>query len=262
MNNVVGHFLILAGAGIAACTLSLFFGRPEQRASPDRAAAAVVVTLPQRATEPVARAPVGEPSRPVSPPGDRVALTRELQRELRRVGCYEGEISGVWSPSSRMAMKTFTDQVNARLPIDQPDHILLKLVQNHKDKACGKPCPAGQAAARDGRCLPSEILASAAKKPEPTEAMASPPPPADARGEPQPATPADRPRVATVVPQPDSTAPPNERPRGSPRADAPVPPLGVYERRPRQRAQSRPPKIVRSLIRSVQRTLAPLGLPY
>ena len=164
MNNVVGHFIILAGAGIAACALSLAFGRPDQAASPDEAA--VVVVLPQRAGEPT-RAPVAEPSRPVPLPGDRVALTRELQRELKRVGCYEGEISGVWTPSSRMAMKGFTDRVNARLPIDQPDYILLKLVQNQNDKVCGKPCPAGLAAAQDGRCVSEATLADAAKKAEP-----------------------------------------------------------------------------------------------
>ena len=60
MNNVVGHFIILAGAGIAACALSLAFGRPDQAASPDEAA--VVVVLPQRAGEP-----------------ERVRLSRNLQ---------------------------------------------------------------------------------------------------------------------------------------------------------------------------------------
>ena len=186
---------------------------------------------------------------------------------MKRVGCYEGEISGVWTPSSRMAMKGFTDRVNARLPIDQPDYILLKLVQNQKDKVCGKPCPAGLATAQDGRCVSEATLADAAKKPEPTTrpepivAKASPPP-ADAKTEREPAVSPDRPRVASVMPKPDAPPPPGERPRGPPRADAPVPPDGVYERRPRHRAQSRPPKIVRTLMRSVQRTLAPLGFPY
>jgi hypothetical protein len=264
MNNVVGHFIILAGAGIAACALSFAFGRPDQAASPDEAA--VVVVLPQRAGEP-ARTPVAEPSRSVHLPGDRVALTRELQRELKRVGCYEGEISGFWTPSSRMAMKGFTDRVNARLPIDQPDYILLKLVQSQNDKVCGKPCPTGLAAAQDGRCVSEATLADAAKKaepttrPEPIVAKASPPP-AVAKTEREPAVSPDRPRVASVIPKPDAPPPPDERPRGPPRADAPVPPDGVYERRPRHRAQSRPPKIVRTLIRSVQRTLAPLGFPY
>jgi len=61
MNNVVGHFIILAGAGIAACALSFAFGRPDQAASPDEAA--VVVVLPQRAGEPT-RAPAAASGSP------------------------------------------------------------------------------------------------------------------------------------------------------------------------------------------------------
>ena len=53
------------------------------------------------------------------------------------MGCYGGDINGVWTTSSRMAMKSFTDHVNASLPIDNPDHVLLSLVQGHRDAACG-----------------------------------------------------------------------------------------------------------------------------
>jgi hypothetical protein len=37
-----------------------------------------------------------------------------------------------------------TDRLNAKLPTDQPDIILLVLVQAQPDKVCGAPCPAGQ----------------------------------------------------------------------------------------------------------------------
>jgi hypothetical protein len=70
-------------------------------------------------------------------PENEAALARELQRELRRVGCYNGEISGVWTTSSRLAMKTFVERVNAALPIDKPDPVLLSLVQGHRERACG-----------------------------------------------------------------------------------------------------------------------------
>jgi hypothetical protein len=93
----------------------------------------------------------------------RLALTRDLQRELRRVGCYDGEIDGHWGTGSRAAMKTFTERVNATLPLDEPDDILLALVQGQKDKVCDK-CPAGQGFAENGRCLPSALLAHAAAK--------------------------------------------------------------------------------------------------
>ena len=97
-------------------------------------------------------------------PRDRASMARDLQLELRRVGCYGGELNGVWTPATRKAMKAFTDRVNATLPIEEPDDILLTLVQAHQGEACGKPCPAGQGLSDDGRCLPGAILAQAAKK--------------------------------------------------------------------------------------------------
>jgi hypothetical protein len=56
-------------------------------------------------------------------------------------------------------MKAFTDRVNATLPTDEPDSILLTLVQAYQDKVCGRPCPAGQGLSDAGRCVPNAILA-------------------------------------------------------------------------------------------------------
>ena len=100
--------------------------------------------------------------RAVAVPNDRASLARALQRELQRVGCYDGEINGNWSTSTRMAMKAFTDRVNASLPTDAPDYILLSLVQRHEGKACGTGCPTGQNLSDEGRCVPSAVLAKAA----------------------------------------------------------------------------------------------------
>lgn len=122
--------------------------------------APVVVTLAQRPSEPAA--PI--PHRAGTLPRDRDAIGRELQKELKRVGCYEGELNGAWTPSTRQAMKAFTDRVNATLPTDEPDSILLTLVQAYQDKVCSKPCPVGQGLSETGRCVPTAILARAAKK--------------------------------------------------------------------------------------------------
>jgi hypothetical protein len=105
-------------------------------------------------------------------PHDRASLVRELQRGLKRVGCYEGEVSGVWTQQSRGAMRAFTGRINAALPVDEPDSVLLALVQGHKDKACGMPCPPGEGLAADGRCLPNALLAHA-RKPTPVAAIAA-----------------------------------------------------------------------------------------
>ena len=88
---------------------------------------------------------------------DGDVLTKELQRQLRRVGCYSGEINGVWTQSTRRAMQTFTNRVNAALPVERPDHILLAMLQSHPDKTCSKPCPLGENPAPDGRCVPGAI---------------------------------------------------------------------------------------------------------
>lgn len=111
---------------------------------------------------------------------ENLALTREIQRELRRVGCYEGTADGAWDAETRQAIKTFLDRVNAILPIDTPDHILKTLVQGQPGNACGKSCPSGQAMSGD-RCVPSAIIAQGAPKrtaPQRDAAVGAPKPPA------------------------------------------------------------------------------------
>jgi peptidoglycan hydrolase-like protein with peptidoglycan-binding domain len=282
MNNASGHIAILAGAGMAAYALSALVYPGQRTETASSAQEPVVVTLPQRASEPAA-------PRAVPTPRDPISLTRQLQSELRRVGCYGGEISGVWTTRTRMAMKAFTDRVNATLPIDKPDHILLALVQGHQGTACGTSCPTGQVLGDDGRCLPGPILAKAAKKPEPPEAAAAEkPPPAIAppivavapKLPPQPsgvtsATPKPEPssRAPTIrsdpapgLPQarePGTPIPPGERPRHTLRYGGPVPPVGIYERRLRRSLRpSRQVRYARSLLRSLQRAaMAPWRLP-
>ena len=112
-----------------------------------------VVTLTDRPVKlPVA---LGQPL----VPRGRNTIGHQLQEELRRVGCYRGELNGVWATSTRRAMQEFLERVNAVLPIDQPDGILLALVQGHQGKVCGAPCPAGQGLSRDTQCVPNAILA-------------------------------------------------------------------------------------------------------
>jgi hypothetical protein len=121
--------------------------------------APIVITVPAR-SESAPRVPTII----IGPGSDPGALARDLQRELRRVGCYGGEVSGVWTAASRRAMKAFTDRVNAALPVDAPDPILLSLVRAHQGDACGRQCPARETLAEDGRCVPTAVLAHAARK--------------------------------------------------------------------------------------------------
>ena len=94
-------------------------------------------------------------------PRGRDAIGRELQKELKRVGCYEGKLNGEWTTSTRRAMSAFAERVNARLPTEQPDSILLALVQGYPTKVCGIPCPSGQSLSRTQECTPDALLARA-----------------------------------------------------------------------------------------------------
>ena len=107
------------------------------------------------------RVPVGE-SKEVAPPLDGAALTREIQRHLKRIGCYRGDVTGVWSPSVRQAMRAFTQRANATLPVDEPDPVLLAMVRSHAPGACSAACPEGEDRAANGRCVPSALVAGAA----------------------------------------------------------------------------------------------------
>lgn len=170
---------------------------------PPRFSAPVVVMLPYRA-EPL---PAGPKHRVGSLPRDRASLARELQLELRRVGCYAAEPNGVWTPASRKAMKSFTERVNASLPVGEPDEILLALVQAHRGEACGAPCPAGQGLAEDGRCLPGAILAHARKSSAPTVAAAARPRGGPQADKPAPAIAAWSTTTSSALPPPPSPPP-------------------------------------------------------
>jgi len=226
---------------------------------PDRSDEGTVVVVPSRAAATPGRTPlVQQPPKAVAPPGSRAALVRALQTELTRVGCYDGEISGIWNAASRRAMRTFTDRVNARLPTDEPDQILLSLVQGHRRRVCGVACPAGQQEDRGGRCVPS-ALAGAGKQPASAGAPVDPatlaaasalaagmsgldrgPAPSPAKG-------------AHAKPPPAGAATSS----GSSTREAPLPGVGEQEaKRKRSARRTKPPPTgVQALIKNVKSAL-------
>jgi hypothetical protein len=92
-------------------------------------------------------------------PDARYKLVFDIQRQLKRVGCYWGRIDGSWGTATKNAMREFTDRVNATLPLDAPDYVQLALIQSHADNACGA-CP-GQLLSASGRCMGSQTTAQA-----------------------------------------------------------------------------------------------------
>jgi peptidoglycan hydrolase-like protein with peptidoglycan-binding domain len=280
VHNTAGHMVILGGAGFAACVLSLAIAPDRQAAMTPADETAVVVTLPQRASNPIARTPTPQQVPGAQPSsGDRGSVTRQLQSELKRVGCYDGEVNGVWTTSSRLAMKSFTDLVNAKLPIEKPDPILLALVQGHQERVCAvsraadkvpdKPEAAETKPGRTTNPPSAGLPAVAAAAPKlispPTEAVRPAAPPRAAQKPPASKDDPQPPPGSPQTPDPAAGGPPPEHPLRTARPDGPVPSVGVYERRPRQfrrRTPSQQIAYARSLFRGLKRAVtSSLPLP-
>lgn len=249
MSKITGVVFIAAGLATAGYLVSAPAPEAPQpavtRAEPARSPVTTVANEPPRpanaqaAKTEIKQAPAPKAEivlRPIEPPkaaragtrGDdetKMSLARDIQRELRRVGCYAGDVTGEWSPSTKQAMKTFIDRVNASLPIEEPDFILKALVQGHPGNACGTGCGPGQSMANDGRCMPSATVAQATKQRPPAAIAPAPRPQVAEAPAPRASTSTWETRVIQA-PQEPAVLPPGRMAIGGPRGDAP-PPLGA-----------------------------------
>lgn len=90
-------------------------------------------------------------------PKSRYKLIVDLQRKLKTKGCYYGRIDGSWGPGSKRAMHSFMQRVNAALPVEDPNYVLLSLLKSNAGASC-RGCPADQVLS-GGRCVPQPITA-------------------------------------------------------------------------------------------------------
>jgi hypothetical protein len=137
------------GAAVALATVA-YVAWP---AAPEVPADAVVVEGPvftPVAMTPAASVPVAaerpsapnEPARSESRFNDTLNVTRAVQRQLKRAGCYDGPVNGVWNVPTRNGMAAFTERVNAQLPVDRADPVLLVLLETHNTTSCTGDAPA------------------------------------------------------------------------------------------------------------------------
>jgi len=172
--RALGHLLVILGLTVAAFALrpddklddagsrppdkADTSGAIEASAAVPAAPASQTVYVPTRRTTAVQSATTGQelPNRP------NLDLVRQLQHELTRVGCYAGEINGIWTPSTRRAMEALIGQVNAKLPTGRPEPVHLALVQGQDSRICDR-CPAAEENQLAGKCAnpaTREVLAS------------------------------------------------------------------------------------------------------
>jgi peptidoglycan hydrolase-like protein with peptidoglycan-binding domain len=271
MHDAAGHLAIVVGAGVAAYAMALAVGF-DSKAPTAPAEATAVVIVPPRPVPAAAPAPIKPPvPQPAVAPmprdgqGSQGSIARQLQGELKRVGCYNGELNGVWTTSTRLAMQNFTERVNARLPIDKPDYILLSLVQSQQKRVCEGPETADAGPARTppaATVAPPAVAAVAPRLVAPPVQAARPPAkieressaPVNSSAQPPPLAPAP---VLAV-----RAAPPEDAERLA-RNGEPIPPAGVYERRGRRavRRGTWQQVYARSVFRSLQQAAKSLPLP-
>ncbi len=143
---------LLAAGSVALASLIVIYGvllgTGEDEAEANVEAVAVNgPTFTPVAVTPPAPSPAVKPSGPdvSSAPRfeDAVSITRAVQTELKRAGCYSGPVNGVWTASTRAAMGEFTARVNAQLPVDRADPVLLALLETHNKISCTAECNAG-----------------------------------------------------------------------------------------------------------------------
>jgi hypothetical protein len=148
-------------------------------------------------------------------PSSRYELIVEIQKQLKRVGCYWGRTDGSWGSSTKYAMQSFTERVNAALPIDDPDYLLLTLLQAQSGRTCDQQCPAGLEMSANGRCV-AQVAQARPAETLPWKAAAAQTQPAQAKA---PGTPLFTPIASSVV----SSAPlPGRMAIGGPRVLPPV----------------------------------------
>ena len=87
-------------------------------------------------------------------------LTRSIQAELQRVGCYGGRIHGTWDHPTRSAMLAFKGSIGSGLRITGPDYVLLTMLQGQSGVTCGRPCGPASGVHPSAQC-PSVVASSA-----------------------------------------------------------------------------------------------------
>jgi len=94
------------------------------------------------------------PAAPVvaPPPSDTGELARSLQRELKRVGCLNGETDGVWGEQSRSALRNFARRSKLEVEGDEPSVALLDAATAARSRICPLVCGEDEHEI-NGRCV-------------------------------------------------------------------------------------------------------------
>ncbi len=162
------------------------------------------------APQPAQQAPAQVAALPetnVAVPGPNVdmrAVARELQTELKRVGCDPGTVDGNWSAKSQIALGQFNKRAGMDLDTRGATVSALEAVRVQRGRICGPSCASGERAEGD-RCIALPAAPKANPK-SPVRQQAVRPQDRQRKGEPS----ARRPQPREAVHQ-ERIRPPTDR---------------------------------------------------
>ncbi len=82
------------------------------------------------------------------PPPTSVLYPREVQTELKRVGCLGGGVDGIWGNGSRSSLRKFYERARLSAASTEPTQVVLSDVQSQR----GRICPAVYVAPSGPNC--------------------------------------------------------------------------------------------------------------
>ena len=107
------------------------------------------------------------------PESDRESIAHALQRELKRVSCYNGRIDGLWGKSSQNALRAFNAQAGTSFNINTPSEEALLNIQRHEPAFCGLVCSTGERV-ESGKCI-VHVKPTQSTKTRPTKSIVKKP---------------------------------------------------------------------------------------
>jgi hypothetical protein len=81
---------------------------------------------------------------PPTPQLDSAEITRSMQLELKRVGCFDGAVNGEFGSTTRAALANFAKLAALTLPQQDPSPDALKAIRGFDKRVCPLVCQAGE----------------------------------------------------------------------------------------------------------------------
>ena len=101
---------------------------------------------------------------PVLPP-NVTDLTRSLQVELKRVGCFAGAVDAVWGSETKGALVEFARLAKLDVATDAPSSTAIDAVRSTPNRICPLQCGAGLIE-RNGTCVAKAVPEARPARPQ------------------------------------------------------------------------------------------------